>query len=148
MEEVEDKLPLLPLRGMLVFPGMIINLDVGRDRSLRAVNAAMRTVSLRPVQRGQATTEKIVVASGLKAGEQVITEGADQLKDGARVVLAGDAPTGPRGGASHARAGGKQPRASSAGHANGASPAAPALPGSAPASSAQRRSRNSQASGS
>ena len=43
MEEVEDKLPLLPLRGMLVFPGMIINLDVGRDRSLRAVNAAMRT---------------------------------------------------------------------------------------------------------
>ncbi len=43
MEEVEDKLPLLPLRGMLVFPGMIINLDVGRELSLKAVNAAMRT---------------------------------------------------------------------------------------------------------
>lgn len=33
--------PLLPLRGMLVFPGMIINLDVGRDRSIKAVEAAM-----------------------------------------------------------------------------------------------------------
>lgn len=34
-------MPLLPLRGMLVFPGMIINLDVGRDRSIHAVEAAM-----------------------------------------------------------------------------------------------------------
>ena len=34
-------IPLLPLRGMLVFPGMIINLDVGRDRSIKAVEAAM-----------------------------------------------------------------------------------------------------------
>ena len=35
------RLPLLPLRGILVFPGMIINLDVGRDRSIRAVESAM-----------------------------------------------------------------------------------------------------------
>lgn len=34
-------IPLLPLRGMLVFPGMIINLDVGRDRSIKAVETAM-----------------------------------------------------------------------------------------------------------
>ncbi|MHC1715900.1 MAG: endopeptidase La [Acidaminococcaceae bacterium] len=34
-------IPLLPLRGMLVFPGMIINLDVGRDRSIKAVESAM-----------------------------------------------------------------------------------------------------------
>ena len=34
-------MPLLPLRGMLVFPGMIINLDVGRERSIHAVEAAM-----------------------------------------------------------------------------------------------------------
>lgn len=36
-------IPLLPLRGMLVFPGMIINLDVGRDRSIKAVESAMAT---------------------------------------------------------------------------------------------------------
>ena len=34
-------IPLFPLRGMLVFPGMIINLDVGRDRSIKAVESAM-----------------------------------------------------------------------------------------------------------
>lgn len=64
------------------------------------LNAADRTVSLRPVKRGQATVDKIVVESGLKAGEQVITEGADRLKDGSRVNLAGDAPrtAGPNSG--------------------------------------------------
>ena len=35
-------LPLLPLRGMLVFPGMVMNLDIARARSLNAVSAAMR----------------------------------------------------------------------------------------------------------
>jgi len=69
---------------------------------------ADRTVSLRLVTRGQATVAKVVVAAGLQAGERVITEGADRLKDGSRVSLAGDAPRGPRGGASGAGgAGGK-----------------------------------------
>ena len=35
-------LPLLPLRGMVIFPGMVMNLDIARARSLNAVNAAMR----------------------------------------------------------------------------------------------------------
>lgn len=50
------------------------------------------TVSLRSVTRGQATVDKIQVATGLKVGEQVITEGADRLKDGAKVTLPGDKP--------------------------------------------------------
>ncbi|MDR3349801.1 MAG: endopeptidase La [Acidaminococcales bacterium] len=33
--------PLLPLRGILVFPTMIIHLDVGRDKSIKALEAAM-----------------------------------------------------------------------------------------------------------
>lgn len=41
METKLRLMPLLPLRGMLVFPGMIINLDVGRERSIHAVEAAM-----------------------------------------------------------------------------------------------------------
>lgn len=36
METKPRLMPLLPLRGMLVFPGMIINLDVGRERSIHA----------------------------------------------------------------------------------------------------------------
>ncbi|HIU64029.1 MAG TPA: endopeptidase La [Candidatus Avacidaminococcus intestinavium] len=41
MTEEKMVLPLLPLRGMLVFPGMIINLDVGRERSIKSVDTAM-----------------------------------------------------------------------------------------------------------
>ncbi len=33
--------PLLPLRGLLVFPAMVIHLDVGRDRSVHALEKAM-----------------------------------------------------------------------------------------------------------
>ncbi|GGE81192.1 transport system membrane protein [Massilia psychrophila] len=56
------------------------------------LNARERTVALRPVTRGQATVDKIEVATGLRPGEQVITEGADRLKDGAKVTLPGDKP--------------------------------------------------------
>lgn len=35
-------MPLLALRGIIVFQGMTVNLDVGRDKSINAVNAAMQ----------------------------------------------------------------------------------------------------------
>lgn len=35
------ELPLLPLRGLLIFPSMVIHLDVGRDRSIAALENAM-----------------------------------------------------------------------------------------------------------
>ncbi len=41
MSDNNLRIPLLPLRGMLVFPGMIINLDIGRERSIKAVETAM-----------------------------------------------------------------------------------------------------------
>ncbi|MGO0122949.1 endopeptidase La [Desulfothermobacter acidiphilus] len=34
-------LPLLPLRGILVFPYMVIHLDVGREKSIRAIDETM-----------------------------------------------------------------------------------------------------------
>lgn len=37
------ELPLLPLRGLLVFPNMVIHLDVGRDRSVNAIDEAMNS---------------------------------------------------------------------------------------------------------
>ena len=36
------KLPLLPLRGLCVFPGSVITLDVGREKSIAAVEEAMK----------------------------------------------------------------------------------------------------------
>lgn len=62
------------------------------------LNPAERTVAVRKVTRGQATVDKVQISTGLKAGEQVITEGADRLQDGARVTLPGDKPAGAGGG--------------------------------------------------
>ncbi len=110
------------------------------------LNSAERTVSLRPVQRGPATAEQMVIAQGLKAGERVITEGADRLSDGAKVVLPGDAPGGPNGAGGQ---GGKRkgPRPDGTPRSD-AAPGAAAPASEAPASSASPRRRASQAAGS
>ncbi|KAB8134709.1 endopeptidase La [Gracilibacillus oryzae] len=34
-------IPLLPLRGLIVFPGMVIHLDVGREKSIQSLEKAM-----------------------------------------------------------------------------------------------------------
>jgi ATP-dependent Lon protease len=38
---VKESLPLLPLRGMIVFPYVVVPLDVGRDKSISALEEAM-----------------------------------------------------------------------------------------------------------
>jgi len=82
---------------------------------------ADRTVKQRPVVRGQPMGERVQIASGLQVGEQVITEGADRLRDGSRVLLPGDFAAGGAGTAARHR-----------GAASG-----PAAPASAAASSGQ-----------
>ena len=39
--KTEQELPLIPLRGLAIFPYMILNFDVGRDVSLKALDEAM-----------------------------------------------------------------------------------------------------------
>lgn len=41
MEKKKLHIPLIPLRGLTVFPNMIIHFDVGRDKSLKAIENAM-----------------------------------------------------------------------------------------------------------
>lgn len=41
MSTETKKLPLLPLRGMVVYPYMMVHIDVGRDRSIAALEQAM-----------------------------------------------------------------------------------------------------------
>lgn len=41
MKKKELIVPLLPLRGLLVFPTMVLHLDVGREKSVRALEKAM-----------------------------------------------------------------------------------------------------------
>ena len=113
---VNIQLRIRSIDNAVVVPVTAVRLG-GSGDFVFVLNAAERTVSIRPVVRGQATGEKVAIASGLKVGEQVITEGADRLKDGSRVSLAGDAPRG----------GGRRPGASAA-------PGAVTSPGVAPAS--------------
>ncbi len=118
----------------VVVPVTALRLGASGDY-VYVLNGAERTVSLRLVKRGPATVDKVVIASGLKAGERVITEGADRLKDGARVVLPGDAP-GAGGGAG--RQGRRPQGAASAPRGSDAGAPAPqgGASGAAPASTA------------
>ncbi|MGI5823543.1 MAG: LON peptidase substrate-binding domain-containing protein, partial [Dethiobacteria bacterium] len=36
-----NELPVLPLRGVIVFPNMVVHLDVGREGSINALDEAM-----------------------------------------------------------------------------------------------------------
>ncbi len=48
---------------------------------------ADRTVSVHPVTLGVVDGERVAVTKGLAAGDIVVTEGADRLRDGAQVIL-------------------------------------------------------------
>ncbi|GAA0865844.1 endopeptidase La [Paraclostridium tenue] len=39
--KIERELPLVPLRGLAIFPYMILSFDVGREKSLKAIDEAM-----------------------------------------------------------------------------------------------------------
>ena len=137
---VNIQLLIRSIDNAVVVPVTAVRLG-GSGDFVFVLNPAERTVSVRPVTRGQATGEKIVIASGLKAGEQVITEGADRLKEGSRVSLAGDAPRGggrrqgtsaPQGASSAAAPAGAVPsampqRAVPANAATGAPPSPPTV---------------------
>ncbi len=44
--KLSDALPLLPLRNTVLFPGVVIPITVGRDKSILAVNEAYKTDKL------------------------------------------------------------------------------------------------------
>ena len=73
------------------------------------LNPQNKTVALTNVKRGQANAERIQITEGLQGGETVITEGADRLKDGAKVMLPGDRPAGVGGRGGQGAAQGGQP---------------------------------------
>jgi multidrug efflux system membrane fusion protein len=86
-----------------------------------------RTVALTNVKRGEEDAERVEITSGLKGGETVITEGADRLKDGAKVTLPGDRPA--RGAGGQGGQGGQGNGKGRQGAQDGAQPAQPGQPG-------------------
>ncbi len=128
---VNVRVLLRTIEGAVVVP--VTALRHGSDGDFVFVlNTAERTVATRPVTRGEQTVDKVVIATGLQIGETVITEGADRLKDGARVMLPGDTPPTAREG----RRNGGRGKGNGAGGGGSGAPAggesgAPAAPGTA-----------------
>jgi multidrug efflux system membrane fusion protein len=90
---------IVPTSSVLKGPqGMFVYL-VGQDR----------TVTVNSVKTGPAAGENTAILSGLQAGDVVVTDGSDRLKDGARVMLPGDCiPAGGRRGGQVGAQGGAQ----------------------------------------
>lgn len=88
---VNVRLLLQTVEGAVVVPVAALR-NGSNGEFVYVLDEVSRTVTTRPVKRGPATDEQVVIASGLQVGEKVITEGADRLKDGAHVTLPGDAP--------------------------------------------------------
>jgi multidrug efflux system membrane fusion protein len=106
------------------------------------LNQQAKTVALTNVKRGQANAERVQITEGLQGGETVITEGADRLKDGAKVTLPGDRPAGAGG------RGGRGQGGAAPGAAAGAAAQAPAEGQAAqPGQPGERRHRRQQAAG-
>lgn len=55
-------------------------------------NAAEKNVALRPVVLGPANAEFVAIEKGVAVDELVVTDGADKLRQGARIELIGNAP--------------------------------------------------------
>jgi multidrug efflux system membrane fusion protein len=102
------------------------------------------TVSVRVVKLGPVEGETTVIESGLAAGERVVTDGADKLRDGAKIEpvtpeqRAAQSAGAPRGEGSNGgrRAEGKAGRASGAPAPAAPAPGAPAPAAPPPATSA------------
>ena len=100
---VNVRLLLRMVEGAVVIPVTALRTGAGGD-FVYVLNDD-RTVAVRPVQRGVATTDVIAITKGLEAGERVVTEGGDRLKEGARVQLATERPASGASGAFSGRRG-------------------------------------------
>ena len=74
------------LRGATVLPTAAV--QRGNQGTFVYVVKEDNTVTVRPVKLGPTQGEIVAVESGVTPGEQVVTDGADRLREGARVEVA------------------------------------------------------------
>ena len=125
---VNVKMLMRTITGAIVIPVNALRNSSAGDY-VYVLNAQERTVALRKVTRGQASVDKVQIVTGLQAGERVITEGADRLKDGDKVTLPGERPSSANGARRQGERGAGKRRGDKAA-ADGAAPAAPSSPAS------------------
>jgi multidrug efflux system membrane fusion protein len=102
---VNARLLVEVLDNATVIPGAAV--QRGAQGTFVYVVQPDRTVAVRPVKLGPPQGERVAVSEGVKPGEVLVVDGADKLREGARVQLPGDAPAS------------DQPRAKGAGKGKG-----------------------------
>jgi multidrug efflux system membrane fusion protein len=86
------------LKGVTVIPAA--GVQRGAPGTFVYLLSDDQTVTVRPVKLGVSSGDRVAVASGLSPGDRVVIDGADKLRNGAKVVVR-DADGGtPGGGAS------------------------------------------------
>lgn len=101
-EFVNVKLVLTTLEHQVVVPGAAV--QNGPSSHYVFIVKPDHTVAMRTVITGPTDGNDIAVLKGLAPGETVVTDGADQLKNGAHVRLPGEQPAAAGTGARRARA--------------------------------------------
>jgi multidrug efflux system membrane fusion protein len=89
---VNVRMELDTIKGAIVVPATAVRQS--SDGSFVWLLNSDQTVKKTPVKTGQATGVQVQVTQGLKAGDKVITEGGDRLRDGGKVQLPGARPAG------------------------------------------------------
>src|SRR6202050_1126684 len=103
---VTAHLILETLHDQIIVSGAAV-LNGAQGSYVYLVNAD-NTVSMRPVVVGPSAGEVVFITKGLASGQTVVVDGADQLRDGAKIMLP-QAPgrgAGASSGGTHARRGG------------------------------------------
>lgn len=90
---VNVRLKLRTVNGATAVPISAVR-NGGSGAFVYVLNSGDNTVSVRPVKRGLSNADKTQILSGVSPGEQVITEGADRLSDGAKVRVPGERKAG------------------------------------------------------
>jgi multidrug efflux system membrane fusion protein len=89
-EFVNVKLVLNTLQNQIVVPGAAV--QNGPSSNFVYIVNPNHTVTMRTVTTGPTDGNDIAIDKGLTPGETVVTDGADQLRDGAQVLLPGEKP--------------------------------------------------------
>ena len=104
---VNARLKVATLNGVTLVPSAAV--QRGAPGTFVYVVAANNTVSLRKVTLGPASGDLVSISAGVKPGEQVVIDGVDKLRDGAKVSTAaaggGKAGAGAAGGGTAGAAG-------------------------------------------
>lgn len=107
---VSARLRIDTRRDVVLVPSAAI-LKGAQGSFVYVVNEQDKTAHMRPVVTGTATTDTVAIESGLSAGEKIVVEGVDRLRDGAPVELSPPESRkgGPEGGPAGERRERKKP---------------------------------------